>query len=97
MKWFGMIPCISIKPNAEGNITLNEIFGINHQSKTYMYFNIFVIMCCAVSSYIYCAMAAFRLNSDDFYFYLSLLFESVFVVDMLSHFVLSFRKEGSSL
>jgi len=61
-----------------------------------MYFNLFVTLCCAFSSYIYAAMAAYRLNADELFFELMLIFEAVFVVDMLTHFLLSYRKEGSS-
>jgi hypothetical protein len=55
----------------------------------------FVTLCCTVSSYMYAAMAAFRSTEEGSSFILSVLFETIFAIDMLTNFLLSYSKQGS--
>lgn len=54
--------------------------------------------CCLVSSYIYVAMAAFRTSERDYpsIIALSIIFEGVFVLDIIINFMLSYERNDTA-
>ena len=69
---------------------------IDHQGPPYMIFNIVTSICCLVSAYIYAFIAAHRVGEDDPMVIVSnIIFETVFTLDILTNFVLSYTDVGS--
>lgn len=92
------MPCITVKTNENGSINFLEMFTINHQGARYLIWNFFVTICCLVSSYIYVAMAAFRTSDRDYpsIIALSIIFEAVFVLDIIINFMLSYERNDTA-
>ena len=83
------------KPN--GEIDIDEMVVINHNSKFYLFWNILVTVCCLLSSNLYLYMAANKLTektaSRDTIATM-ILFEGIFFIDMCVNFILSYEYMG---
>ena len=91
------LPCFTIKKDSSGNVIWSESIVIDHTGSTYIVFNFFVTFCCLISSYMYVAMAAFRIEeSNPLMFAMMILLELVFVGDMCIKFLLSYTPDHSA-
>lgn len=91
VKFAKLFPCVSIRYGADGGIKLTELITIEHKGSFFLYWNFTVTICCLVSSYMYLAMAAFRPQEEGgTQIALSILFETIFVIDICVHFILSY-------
>ena len=97
VKCLSFLPCLTIKRDLSGNVIWSESIVIDHTGPSYIAFNFFVTFCCLVSSYMYVAMAAFRITeSNPLMFFIMMIFEAIFVCDLCINFLLSYTPEHSS-
>ena len=71
-----------------------DYFIISHESKALMVWNGFDKLARLISSYFYLYMASFLLagpNYNDFYFYVDIFFEAIFLISMLLEFITDFK------
>lgn len=97
VKAIKVFPCVSIRYGNDGGVKFTEMFTIEHKGSFFLYWNFFVTICCLVSSYMYLAMAAFRpVEEGETQFALSILFETIFIIDICVHFMLSFDDDDTA-
>lgn len=87
------MPCITVKYKDDGGINFMEMFTIDHQGAFYLLWNFMVTIACLVSSYMYVALAAFR--TDDALI-VTLVFEGIFVIDIIINFMLSYERNDTA-
>ena len=76
------------------NRSCQDRLVITMDSHIYQFWKIFVVIVCVLSSLTYAEMAAFGLpSSDSWLFIATLVFEVIFVVDMIVQFTLEFKPE----
>jgi hypothetical protein len=61
---------------------------INHEGRPYKYWTIFIVTLQVISSYIYAVLCAYRMGT---YENVWMPLESVFLLDMLLHFILDYK------
>ena len=86
--------------HSSGNGLWNYIY-ISYDNKAYVVFNVLITMLCLVSSYYYASLVGFRYSSggeiDVNYEIPTIIFESLFLVHMLSTFLLEYKVQGEKI
>ena len=97
VRFLRALPLITVKKKDDGSINFLEMFTINHQGRFFLIWNFLVTVCCLISSYIYLAMAAFRLNGEDdvLALILIILFEGIFCLDIVINSMLSYERNDT--
>lgn len=89
-----MMPFFNIHEYDDHSLNCWELITIDHKGDSYLYYNLFVTMCCLISSYIYVAIAAFRRPNSEEINSAVWWFEGIFVVDILINFLLTYDDQN---
>lgn len=99
LKFLQRIGLITIAWKPDGSLDVTRMFTINHESQGYLYFNLIVTVACLLSSYMYVYMAAHRISVEsiqDPEAVLMVVFEVIFLIDILVNFMLSYEHETAN-
>lgn len=92
---------ISIGHDHDGNSSFWATIFIRCDNKWYLVFNILVTALCLISSYYYASLVGFRYSSggeiDVDYELPTLIFEGIFLVHLITQFLLEYRVQGEKL